>query len=130
MQPMMTSHFSHMDTPQALYDELKDLQMKIEQAGLDVKATARDAANFRATYEDKKNKFLIAAFADESKEGAKKRTEQHRTALYRDMYSTERLQWQLAENEYKASVDYLKALLAMLTATQTKVRLVEHEWKN
>ena len=117
-----------MDTPQALYDELKDLQGKIEQAGLDVKATARDAANFRATYEDKKNKFLIAAFADEAKEGAKKRTEQHRTALYRDMYSTERLQWQLAENEYKASVDYLKALLAMLTATQTKVRLVEHQW--
>lgn len=115
------------DSPESLYNELKELEAMIETAGQNVHFSGVNAANKRAIYEDKKNKALIQMYADEADTG-KKRTEAQRTAMYRSMFATERLEWQLAENEWKASNDYLKALLGNQSSIQTRRRILQGDW--
>lgn len=121
------SHFQQA-TPEGLYNELKEIEGKVDQAGQNVHFSGQNAATKKAEYEDLKNKMLIQMFADEAKDG-KKRTEAQRQAIYRTTYSQQRLEWQLAENEWKASSDYLKGLLAMLTAVQSRIRILEGDWR-
>lgn len=122
------SHFQQA-TPEGLYNELKEIEAKVEQAGQNVHFAGQNAATKRAEYEDLKNKMLIQMFAEEAGDKTLKRTEAQRTAIYRSLYSTQRLEWQLAENEWKASTDYLKGLLAMLTAVQSRIRILEGEYR-
>lgn len=121
------SHFQQA-TPEGLYNELKALEVKIEQAGQNVHFSGVNAAVKRSQYEDLKNKMLIQMFADEAK-GGKKRTEAHRQAIYRDTYATERLEWLLAENEWKASNDYLKALLGNQISLEVRLKILESDWR-
>ena len=113
-----------MDSPEAIYDELKTLEAAIEGSGKNIKSLATDAANKRAVYEDKKNNALIEMFAEESKQNFK-RTEKQRESIYRTMFSTDRLMWQLADNELAAERDYLKAVLGNLTSVQTRLKIVQ-----
>ena len=118
-----------MDSTETLYAELKALEEKIEIAGQNVHFSGANAATKRANYEDKKNKMLIQMFADEAGDKSLKRTEAHRTAIYRSTYATERLEWQLAENEWKASNDYLKALLGNQISTEVRLKIIESDMR-
>lgn len=112
------------DTPETLYTELKELEGKIEAAGQNVHFSGASAAQKRAVYEDKKNKMLIQMFADEAGNKDLKRTEAQRTAIYRSTYAQERLEWQLAENEWKASNDYLRALLGNQVSVEVRYKII------
>jgi hypothetical protein len=111
------------DTSETIYNELKELEAKIEQAGQNVHFSGVQAATKRSVYEDLKNKMLIQMFAEEAGDG-KKRTEAQRQAIYRAAYATERLEWQLAENEWKASNDYLKALLGNQVSIEVRYKII------
>jgi hypothetical protein len=116
-------------TPETLFTELKELEAKIEQAGQNVHFAGANAAQKRAAYEELKNKMLIQMMAEEAGDKNLKRTVDQRTAIYRSTYSAERLEWQLAENEWKAATDYLKALLGNQSSLQTRNRIVEADRK-
>jgi len=116
-----------MDTPETLYAELKELEAMIESAGQNVHFSGVNAATKRAAYEDKKNKMLIQMFAEEAGNKDLKRTEAQRTAIYRSTYATERLEWQLAENEWKASNDYLKALLGNQISIEVRLKILDSD---
>ena len=116
-----------MDTPETLYNELKELETMIENAGQQVHFSGINAATKRAAYEDKKNKMLIQMFAEEAGDKNLKRTEAQRTAIYRSTYAQERLEWQLAENEWKASNDYLKALLCNQISIEVRLKILESD---
>jgi hypothetical protein len=118
-----------MDTPETLYAELKALETMIENAGQNVHFSGAKAAEARANYEDKKNKMLIQMFADEAGDKSLKRTEAQRTAIYRSTYAQERLEWQLAENEWKASNDYLKALLGNQISVEVRLKIIESDMR-
>lgn len=117
-------------TPETLYNELKELEGKIETAGQNVHFSGVNAATKKSIYEDLKNKMLIQMFAEEAGNKELKRTEAQRTAIYRSTYSGERLEWQLAENEWKASNDYLKALLGNQISTEVRLKILESDWRN
>lgn len=116
-----------MDTPETLYTELKELETMIETAGQNVHFAGVNAATKRAAYEDKKNKMLIQMFAEEAGNKDLKRTEAQRTAIYRSTYAQERLEWQLAENEWKASNDYLKALLGNQISVEVRLKILDSD---
>jgi hypothetical protein len=118
-----------MDSPETLYNELKELEAMIETAGQNVHFSGINAATKRAAYEDKKNKMLIQMFADEAADKSLKRTEAQRTAIYRSTYAQERLEWQLAENEWKASNDYLKALLGNQISVEVRLKIIESDMR-
>lgn len=115
-----------MDSLPDIYDELKTLEALIEKSGNHIRSLAIVAANKRAEYEELKNKCLIEMFAEEAKQNFK-RTEAQRCAIYRSMYSTQRLMWQLADNELSAERDYLKALLGNQISTEVRRGLVESD---
>jgi len=118
-----------MDTPNELNVELIELQREITAVGASMSAKAKDAAESRGEYERLKNNYIISLFAEEADENWKgKRTEAQRTAMYRSLYAHERLQASLAENEYKASSEYLRGLQASLTALQTRAKMAMHDW--
>jgi hypothetical protein len=117
-----------MDTPAQLFEELTLMQNTVLEVGASMPKKAYDMSNARAEYERLKNNYLIQMFAEESEETWKgKRTEAQRTAMYRALYSKERLEASLAENEYKAQVENLKALQSALTACQTRYKIVANE---
>lgn len=119
-----------MDTPQNLASELIQIQNEIMTVGASMPDKGRDASKARAEYERLKANYLVSLFAEESEETWKgKRTESQRTAMYRSLYAQERLQASLAENEYKAQGEYLRALQSALTALQTRARIAENEYK-
>jgi hypothetical protein len=68
-------------------------------------------------------------FADEAGDKSLKRTEAQRTAIYRSTYAQERLEWQLAENEWKASNDYLKALLGNQISVEVRLKIIESDMR-
>ena len=115
------------DTPQTIYDELKVLESKIEQAGQNVHFSGQTAAQKKAVYEELKNKMLIQMFAEEAGDKNLKRTEAQRTATYRTAYSQQRLEWQLAENEWKAATDYLRALLGNQISVEVRLKILESD---
>lgn len=117
------------DTPDTIYEELKALEAMIETAGQNVHFSGTNAATKKAVYEDRKNKMLIEMFAQEAKAEVPKRTEQQRVALYRSTYAQERLEWQLAENEWKASNDYLRALLGNQISVEVRLKILESDWR-
>jgi hypothetical protein len=116
------------ENAETIYNELKELELKIEQAGQNVHFSGVEAANKRSAYEELKNKALIEMYADEAKTG-KKRTEAQRQAIYRSTYAQQRLEWLLAENEWKASNDYLKALLGNQISTEVRLKILESDMR-
>lgn len=115
-------------TPESIYNELKALEALVEEAGRGVRAAGQDAANKEAIYLNLKNETLIQMFAEEEAGEVKKRTVEQRASAYREKHAEERLAWQLAKNEWEASSDYLKSLTTMVSAVQTRVRILEAEW--
>jgi polyribonucleotide nucleotidyltransferase len=115
------------DTAETIYNALEDLEAKIEQAGQNVHFSGQQAAQKKAKYEELKNKMLIQMFADEA--SGTKRTVDQRQAIYRATYAQERLEWQLAENEWKASNDYLKALLGNQISTEVRLKILESDMR-
>jgi hypothetical protein len=85
------SYFTQ-ETAETIYNELKALELKIEQAGQNVHFSGANAATKRSVYEEKKNKALIEMFAEEAGDKSLKRTEAQRTAIYRSMFAAERLE--------------------------------------
>lgn len=122
------SYFTQ-ESAETIYDELKELEIKIEQAGQNVHFSGVTAANKKAVYEDLKNKMLIQMFAEEAGNKDLKRTEAQRTAIYRSTYAQQRLEWLLAENEWKASNDYLKALLGNQISCEVRLKILESDWR-
>ena len=112
------------DTPETLYNELKELEAKIEDAGRQVHFSGQLAAQKKAVYEELKNKMLIEMHAEEAKSGTKRTIEQ-RQSIYRTTYAQQRLEATLAENEWKASGEYLRALLGNQSSLQTRNRILQ-----
>jgi hypothetical protein len=127
IRQIIMNHFAQ-ESPETIYDELKELEIKIEQAGQNVHFSGAAAANKKSIYEELKNKMLIEMFAEEAKDG-KKRTEAQRQAIYRSTYATQRLEWLLAENEWKASNDYLRALLGNQISTEVRLKIIESDMR-
>jgi hypothetical protein len=116
------------DTIEDVYDEIQKLEAEIMDASTSLKPLGDKEANTIAAYEDKKNRYLIELYAEESEPTFKgKRTEAHRTAMYRTMFNVERLQKQLASHELKSTQDYIKSLLAVLNSKQSRLRVLESE---
>jgi len=124
----MTNNYSQ-ETPETIYNQLKELEAKIEQAGQNVHFSGVNAAQKRAVCEELESKALIEMFAEEAGNKDLKRTEAQRTAVYRSLYSVQRLQWQLAENEWKSSSDYLKALLGNQISTEVRLKILESDMR-
>jgi len=116
------------DTPLSVYNELRRLEVEIEQCSANIRSLSQDAVNKQADYELLKNKELIAMFKEEQKD-VPKRTEAQRTSLYRTKYSEERLAWMLAENELKGERDVLRALLGNQISTEVRLRLIDQDKK-
>lgn len=116
------------DTLQTIYAELKPLEIEIEQTGQNIKRLAKEASEARAEYERLKNNALIEMYSEESKTQTK-RTEAHRTAIYRSTFSQQRLLANLAENSWKAEKDFLSALQSKLMSAQTRVKILEADLK-
>ena len=117
-----------MDTPSQIYDELTQMQATILEVGASMPQKADAMSTAKANYERLKSNYLIAMFAEEADENWKgKRTEAQRTAMYRSLYAQERLEADLATNEYKAQASYLDALQSALTALQTRYKIVANE---
>lgn len=115
-----------MDNLETIYNELKQLEVAIEGCGENIRRLAIDAANKRADYEGLKNNALIEMFAEEAK-GQPKRTEKHREAIYRTMFASQRLAWQLADNELSAERDVLKGLLGSQISTEVRRGIIESD---
>jgi len=114
------------DTIETVYNEIAPLQKEIYDTGLEIKRLAEAEAKASADYELSKNTTLIELFAQET-DKANKRTEQQRTAIYRERHSDKRLAKMLASNNLKATQDYLKALQASLMAVQTRAGMIKAE---
>jgi selenocysteine lyase/cysteine desulfurase len=118
------------DTIEQVYDEIAKLEAEILTASASLKTLGEKEAEAIANYENKKNGYLIQLYAEESDANFKgKRTEAHRTAMYRKMFEIERLQRQLAIHDLSAQRDYIKSLLAVLNSTQSRLRVLESERK-
>ena len=118
------------DNTEIVYDELKRLEAEIMAASGQLKTLGEREAAAMADYENKKNGYLIELYANESAPDFKgKRTEAHRTAMYRKMFEVERLKKALASHELKAQQDYIKSLLAVLNSKQSRLRVLENERK-
>lgn len=116
----------HDDTLEAAYNEIQKLENEILEASLSLKPLGAAEANAIAEYEDKKNRLLIELYAEESKPTfGGKRTEAHRTAMYRKAFQIERLQKQLASHELKAQQDYIRSLLTVMSAKQSRLRILD-----
>jgi hypothetical protein len=72
---------------------------------------------------------LVQMFSEEAGNKDLKRTEAHRQAIYRTAYAQQRLEWQLAENEWKASNDYLKALLGNQISLECRLKIIEADMR-
>lgn len=114
------------DTIETLYDELKQIEADIIASGQNMRVLGDKEANAAANYEGRKNAFLIELYAEEAEKGIK-RTEAARVALYRNAYKQERLEKNLAANEFKAEKDYLSALQSALMSRQSRLRVLESE---
>lgn len=108
------------DTPQTVYDEMVKLENEIELIGRGIRALGVAESNAISDYEKKKNDLLVTMFAEEADGTVKKRTEQQRAALYRKMYSDERLAANLAKLNLKSERDLLDALKAKLQSIQSR----------
>lgn len=116
-------------------DELTEIKRMLNEAvaqldatGAELKAEAREATDRQADYEERKNEFLIALFAEEAEKGFK-RTESQRQALYRSAYRAERRQAMLAKEQLAASRDLYRGLQAKVNAIQTLARIAEAEMR-
>jgi hypothetical protein len=116
------------DTIETVYDELVALEAEIMKASGSLEKLGDAEARKAADYEDKKNRYLIELYAEESEKGLK-RTEAVRTAMYRKLFNIERLLKQLASHELKSQQDYIKSLLAVLNSKQSRMRVLENERK-
>lgn len=112
------------DTLETIYNELEPLEAEIHQTGENIRQLAVDAANAQGDYENAKNLFLIELYKEEAKDGTK-RTEAHRTALYRSQHADLRLIANLKKNEYMAERDYLDALKSKLTSIQSRAGILK-----
>jgi hypothetical protein len=107
---------------------LVDIEAEIMTASGTLQVLGRQEAEAISLYEDKKNGYLIQLYAEESDANFKgKRTEAHRTAMYRKMFEVERLKKALAAHELKAQGDYIRSLLAVLNSKQSRLRILENE---
>lgn len=114
------------DNLETIYNELAPLETEIQQTGENIRQLARDAANAAADYENAKNLFLIELYKEEAKDGTK-RTEAHRTALYRSQHAGLRLASNLKKNEHMAERDYLDALKSKLMSIQSRAGILKIE---
>lgn len=114
------------DSIEIVYDEIQKLEAEIMSASGELKSLGENESRAAAEYENKKNGYLIELFAEEV-DKASKRTEAHRTAMYRKMFEMERLKKILAAHELKSQQDYIKSLLAVLNAKQSRLRILEGE---
>ena len=115
------------DTIPKLYDELEVLQGAIAQSALDYKTLANEYANAVCDYEDAKGRTLIALKAEEDATSGLKRTESVREAMYRTEHADLRRKRTELGEAVRAEKVFLDALANQLTATQTRIRLVEFQ---
>lgn len=117
-----------MDQLKTTQNELRTAIDELDALSEQIRHEARAAATTSASYEEKKNRYLITLFAEEA-EGGFKRTETQRQALYRTAFREERLEAMLAKEELQSSRDLFKGLQAKINALQTIARLSEAELK-
>jgi len=109
-----------MNEIEEIISDLNEAVTALTSTASRLKQSARDAVEKRADYENKKNKYLIELAADDTK-----RTVLLQQAMYRKMFETERLQWQLSDRVYESDKDLFRGLQAKLNALQTIARLRE-----
>ncbi len=114
------------DSLESIYNELVGIQGAISEARRKLSELSVTAANARPNYENAKNQTLIGLF-DEEADKHIKRTESHRTAIYRTRHKQLRLEANLAEANLKAERDYLDALKAQMMAIQSRAKILETE---
>lgn len=117
------------DTLPKLYDELEVLQGAIAQSATDYKTLANEYANAVCDYEDAKGRTLIALKAEEDATTGLKRTESVREAIYRTEHADLRRKRTELGEAVRAEKVFLDALANQLTATQTRIRLIEFQEK-
>lgn len=107
---------------QQLEQELQNATENLTKLGRQMKSSARLEAELRSEYENRKNSYLIELYAEES-EKAFKRTEAHRTAMYRLKYKDDRQRWLLAKADFESDRDLFKGLQSKITAIQSLIGL-------
>ena len=117
------------DTLENIYNEIEQLEAEIITAAVSLKTLGETEANASAIYENKKNRYLIELYAEEAETGTK-RTESIRQAMYRRAYEAERMQKYLALNDLKSTQEYIRAILAVLSSRQSRMRILESERKS
>ena len=113
------------DSAASIYDEEKVMEKRVIEAADDCRRAGRDAIQKKAFYYQLKHTYLVRLFAEEATTAGLKRTEVQRSAMYREVYATERMAWILAEREYEVSKDYLRSLMAVLNSLQTRAKLIQ-----
>ena len=110
----------------------KDLEATIDaltKTAHRLKGSARETANKRSDYENKKNGYLIQLAAEDAESGNKPRTIALQTAMYRLMFKDERQAHLLAEADYESDRDLFKGIMAKLNALQSLLRITETEMR-
>lgn len=120
----------HTDSLETLYDEIQALEDAILEASKQQQQFGVDEANAIADYEGKKSGYVLRLHAEESSAGFKgKRTDAIRQSMYRKKFENERLKRALAVNALSANQNFIKSLLAVLSAKQSRIRILESERK-
>lgn len=116
------------DTPADIYRQLEELENEIEKVGRNIKTLAIKEANAIADYENAKNTTLLQLYVDESKpDFVGKRTEAHRTAIYREKHQDLRLLKGLAIADVKSERDLLSALDSKMSGLQSRKGIIMME---
>lgn len=111
------------DSPASVYKELKQGERAIRNAANSLLEFVNDEVYKHDAYEAAKNHTLSGLFKEEA-EGAKKRTELQRQAIYRLKHQQLRLEWQLAKRDTEAHKEYLEALLGIQTSIEARAKLI------
>jgi uncharacterized small protein (DUF1192 family) len=126
-QPERSSGSFATDTVGFVYDRICKLDAEIEYASAQIEKYGRDKANAKAHYERLKNTRLLVMYDEERDTPGLKRTEKYRQVLYRNAFSEERFNAQLAEMMYDAAKAYLEGLKSSLTAAQTRMKTLQSD---
>ncbi len=98
--------------------ELQRATMQIDTVGIELARSARTLTDRQSDYEEAKNSTLLALYAEETKDGFK-RTEAHRTAIYRQTHSDLRRAFYTAKADHEGNVALLKGVMAKVNALQS-----------
>ena len=117
------------DSLAGVYAEMVAVETEMLSIGRGIKDKSDKVTTTISDYELAKSKELLEMFKQEVETGTK-RTEAHRTAIYREKYSQLRLNKMLAQADLDSDRELLKALSKKADLLQSRKNILALEYQN